>query len=160
MPRSRQIKPDYYRDEQLALCSRDARLLLPGLWILADRSGRLADRPARIRARVFPYDADLGPREIDGLLSELERQRFIARREECIHILEWRRWQGAVALRERIPSAARRKVLSSGSCAACGSTGKLTVDHKVPVASGGSNAIENLQCLCSACNSRKSNRKA
>jgi len=33
-----------------------ARLLYPGLWMLADREGRLEDRPLRIKAEILPYD--------------------------------------------------------------------------------------------------------
>jgi len=51
MPRIRQIKPEFYLDDELAQCSRDARLLFPGLWILADRAGRLECRPAKIKAQ-------------------------------------------------------------------------------------------------------------
>jgi hypothetical protein len=34
----------------------EARLLFIGLWGLADREGRLEDRPARIKAELFAYD--------------------------------------------------------------------------------------------------------
>jgi 5-methylcytosine-specific restriction endonuclease McrA len=41
-------------------------------------------------------------------------------------------------------------------CLACGRTDvKLTVDHVVPVAHGGTNNISNLQPLCKSCNSKK-----
>ena len=80
MPRIRQIKHDFYLDEELAGCSRDARLLFPGLWILADRAGRLEDRPARIKVQVFPYDDDIGTAEVDKLLTELSKH-FILRYE-------------------------------------------------------------------------------
>lgn len=32
------------------------RLLYEGLWVLADKEGRLEDRPVRIKAKIFPYD--------------------------------------------------------------------------------------------------------
>ncbi len=36
------------------------RLAFQGLWLLADREGRLEDRPAKIKAQIFPYhDADM-----------------------------------------------------------------------------------------------------
>jgi 5-methylcytosine-specific restriction enzyme A len=40
-------------------------------------------------------------------------------------------------------------------CKSCGQTTKLSIDHIVPLASGGSNDISNLQTLCRSCNSRK-----
>lgn len=41
-----------------------------------------------------------------------------------------------------------------GACLACGA-GKVTIDHVMPLARGGSNSIRNLQPLCGPCNSRK-----
>jgi 5-methylcytosine-specific restriction endonuclease McrA len=45
----------------------------------------------------------------------------------------------------------------SDACAACGCAdpASLEIDHVVPRASGGDNAPENLQVLCTACNKAK-----
>lgn len=43
-------------------------------------------------------------------------------------------------------------------CLACGSSDRLTIDHIVPLAQGGSNFIDNIQPLCLPCNSRKSTK--
>jgi 5-methylcytosine-specific restriction endonuclease McrA len=40
-------------------------------------------------------------------------------------------------------------------CLACGAAGPLTVDHIVPLASGGGNDIGNIQPLCGTCNCSK-----
>lgn len=41
-------------------------------------------------------------------------------------------------------------------CLCCGKDNvKLTVDHIVPLSKGGSNNLENVQCLCKSCNSKK-----
>ena len=43
-------------------------------------------------------------------------------------------------------------------CKNCGQTNKetkLTIDHIIPLASGGSNDISNLQTLCYKCNQKK-----
>ena len=77
MARIRQIKPEFYLDDELAQCSRDARLLFPGLWMLADRDGRLENRPAKIKAQVFPYDNDIDAARTSELLAQLQAQRFI-----------------------------------------------------------------------------------
>jgi 5-methylcytosine-specific restriction endonuclease McrA len=42
-----------------------------------------------------------------------------------------------------------------GRCLRCGVVEDLTVDHIVPLALGGSNAIENIQPLCHDCNGIK-----
>jgi 5-methylcytosine-specific restriction enzyme A len=40
-------------------------------------------------------------------------------------------------------------------CLSCGKTTKLSIDHIIPLATGGSNDLSNLQTLCSSCNSKK-----
>lgn len=76
MARKREIKPSFYMDEDLAECSVWARLLFPALWQLADREGRLEDRPAMIRIHAFPYDSleALGV-SVNDCLNELARPR-------------------------------------------------------------------------------------
>lgn len=59
------------------------------------------------------------------------------------------------ALRKAIGAKLRAQILSIGSCAACGETENLEVDHIVPIARGGSNDRNNLQCLCNPCNRKK-----
>jgi 5-methylcytosine-specific restriction endonuclease McrA len=40
-------------------------------------------------------------------------------------------------------------------CSYCGETGPLEAEHRVPLARGGSNSIENIVPACRACNQRK-----
>ena len=75
--RARNLKPGFFVNEQLAECCFAARLLFEGLWCLADRAGRLCDKPRRIKAQVFPYD-DVN---VDALLNELSRNGLIVRYE-------------------------------------------------------------------------------
>lgn len=75
--RARNIKPGFYRSDELAECSFAARLLAPGLWMMADRQGRLEDRPKKIKGEVLPYDAI----DIIPLLDELEKNNHIMRYE-------------------------------------------------------------------------------
>lgn len=92
MPRSRQIRHEFFLNEELASISPHARLLFIGLWLIADRDGRLEDRPARIKAQIFPYE-DI---DVEAILRELNR-RFIARynveEEPCIEILKFKKHQ-------------------------------------------------------------------
>lgn len=72
MARIRSLKPEYFADEDLAVAtSRDARLLYPGLWGLADEWGRLRGNPAFVKGHVFPYDDDLDAAAVDRLIDEL-----------------------------------------------------------------------------------------
>lgn len=75
--RARNIKPGFYKNEDLAECSVWARLLAPGLWMMADREGRLEDRPKRIKGEIFPYDNV----DVELLLQELDRWGHIKRYE-------------------------------------------------------------------------------
>lgn len=56
MSRARNIKPGFFKNEALADLPFEYRILFQGLWCVADREGRLEDRPRRIKAEVFPYD--------------------------------------------------------------------------------------------------------
>jgi len=71
--RARNIKPGFFKNEELSECSFPARLLFPGLWMLADREGRLEYRPKRIKAEVFPFD-DL---DVAALISELQKHGLV-----------------------------------------------------------------------------------
>ena len=71
------MKPGFFKNEELADCGPVAQLLFAGLWTLADRRGRLEDRPRRIKAELFPfYDAD-----VDVMLTQLSQNGFITRYE-------------------------------------------------------------------------------
>lgn len=75
MSRIRTIKPDFFKDEKLAELSLAHRYLFEGLWTLADREGRLEDRPRYIKVEIFPYDKI----EVDNLLNDLHSRGFIIR---------------------------------------------------------------------------------
>lgn len=78
MARARNIKPGIMENEDLAELDPIARLLFIYLWMLADRKGRLEDRPKRIKAKALPYDTAV---DADELLGDLESAGFIARYE-------------------------------------------------------------------------------
>jgi hypothetical protein len=76
LARIRQLKPSFFTDEDVAELTPWARLLFQGLWTIADKKGRLEERPAYIRIQVFPYD-DLEGNKVTlaGMLDELSRER-------------------------------------------------------------------------------------
>lgn len=85
MPRSRSIKPGFYSNEDLAECSHQARLLFPALWQMADRRGRLEDRPKRIKAYAWPFENA----DVESQLNELIRHGFLVRYSVCGRKLLW-----------------------------------------------------------------------
>jgi hypothetical protein len=69
MARIRTIKPGFFLNEELAALSAHHRLLFIGLWTQADRKGRLVDKPARIKASLFPYES----LDVNAMLNDLAR---------------------------------------------------------------------------------------
>jgi hypothetical protein len=75
MARARNIKPALFTNEILGVGHPLCTLLFQGLWLLADKEGRLEDRPLRIKAEIFPYrEAD-----VDAMLHWLAHKGFIVR---------------------------------------------------------------------------------
>ncbi len=71
MARARNIKPDFFKDDELASLDPLARLLFIGLWTVADFNGRLEYRPKRIKAELLPYDECDINKLIDSLCESL-----------------------------------------------------------------------------------------
>lgn len=77
MARARNIKPNFFKNYDLADQGMAAQLLFAGLWCLADKEGRLEDKPRLIKAEIFPYyEVD-----VNGELTKLERLGFVDRYE-------------------------------------------------------------------------------
>lgn len=56
MARARNIKPGFFINEAVVELPFEYRLLFIGLWTLADREGRLENRPKKIKMAIFPAD--------------------------------------------------------------------------------------------------------
>lgn len=69
MARARNVKPGFFTNDELAELAFEYRLLFIGLWTLADREGRLEDRPKKIRMSIFPGDDVDVDRGLDALAS-------------------------------------------------------------------------------------------
>lgn len=79
MLRTRVIRPGLVTNEVLAGLGLEAEALFIRLWMLADREGRLEDRPAKIRAEAFPYHAEITAQTVENLLKSLAKAGFIIR---------------------------------------------------------------------------------
>ena len=76
MARARNIKARHYGQRSVSRHgSADAPLFIY-LWMLADREGRMEDRPKRIAAQALPYDRAAN---VEDMLDELTAAGFIAR---------------------------------------------------------------------------------
>src|SRR5450756_2547210 len=97
--RARNIKPGFFRNEYLGCLDPLVRLLFAGLWCLADREGRLEDRPGKIKIEVLPGDDC----DVEQMLEDLacpqgpDGERFIRRYavgdRRCIQVLNFVRHQ-------------------------------------------------------------------
>src|SRR5581483_7326224 len=76
MARIRYLKMGFFENEDLATFPPHHRLCFQGLWLLADRAGRLEDRPKRIHAKLFPYEPGL---DVSAMLHDLTVKGFIGR---------------------------------------------------------------------------------
>lgn len=93
MARARNIKPGFFTHDGLAELDALTRLLFIGLWTVADRAGRIEDRPKRIKAEVMPYDSC----DVDAMLTTLHKSGFIERytvgEVAAIQIVKWDKHQ-------------------------------------------------------------------
>jgi len=93
--RTRLLRPGFFENEELAALPPHARLLFEGLWLMADRAGRLKDRPPVIRATLFAYEPDV---DVNKLLTALARAGFIrryvgAKRVKCLEVIHFKTHQ-------------------------------------------------------------------
>lgn len=110
MARARNIKPGFFKNEILGVADPLYSLLFEGLWVLADRAGRLEDRPLRIKGEVFPYRDGL---DMDAMLNWLQENGFIQRTEvdglRTINILNAKQWYSDASPETVAASGASRR---------------------------------------------------
>jgi hypothetical protein len=95
--RARNLKPGFFRNELLGTAEPLISILFAGLWCVADREGRLEDKPLRLCAELFAYRRSVTAKKVDKMLDWLNSQRFIERfvvdGERYIQVLEFRKHQ-------------------------------------------------------------------
>jgi hypothetical protein len=93
MSRARNIKPGFFRNADLVELPFEVRLLFIGLWTLADRAGRLIDRPKQIKMEIFPADNVDCNAALD-LLAEIEMiERYEVNGKQYIQIVNFLKHQ-------------------------------------------------------------------
>lgn len=86
--KARLIRPKLFLDERLANLDAESRFFLVGLLFLADRDGRMEDRPLKLRAQILPYGFGDGSPSLDAL----EHGGLISRGEGFIQIEGFSDW--------------------------------------------------------------------
>lgn len=177
MARARNIKPGFFRNADLVELPVETRLLFIGLWTLADREGRLEDRPKQIKMELFPADQF----DVGSMLGELQSSGFISRYEvdgsKFIEVLNFIKHQDPHYKEKAseippppgqenfikatgVTRTQRARILERDGykCRCCSATEGLCIDHIFPVSRGGDSSDDNLQVLCSPCNTKKGNK--
>ena len=174
MPRARTIKPGFHKNEKLGALQPLARILFAGLWMDADKSGRVDGNLDRIKREWLPFDNC----NIGALVFDLEESGFIRVQDGYLFLAE----SDAIAqedpaqltLRRRIHSAARRARLrdafvehvnyqevydkNGGFCFYCAHSitfAAAVFDHYIPLARGGKHERSNIRLSCRSCNAHK-----
>lgn len=84
MARSRNIKPGFFQNEFMASKRPEVQLLFLGLLTIADREGRLEDRPVKIKGQIFPFqdlDVNAALEELATITDPFQDRPFIYRYE-------------------------------------------------------------------------------
>lgn len=78
--RQRLLSPGFFHNEDLTKLPPLTRIAFAGLWCMADKEGRVEDRPRRLRVQIFPYEL-LTDEAFDDLLADLHQGGFVQRYE-------------------------------------------------------------------------------
>ena len=172
MSRRRYVSTDISTDVAVAaLVSEHGPL--PALlytWAMphADDFGRLSGCSGEFLLKVCP-GLDVSVADVDQALDAVASAALWSRREEGGRmVLEfdqhwWAHNQGYTINKRRCEpwKRIRHRIAplvfdrDGTTCLQCGSTEHLEIDHIIPIARGGTNALVNLQVLCRHCNRKK-----
>ncbi|TAL70491.1 MAG: hypothetical protein EPN82_02450 [Bacteroidetes bacterium] len=77
MARIRTIKPEHWKDEDIAKVSMQANLLYIALWNFADDSGCIRDDSDYLKSEIFAWRKDVKSHHVQTWLQELKEKNFI-----------------------------------------------------------------------------------
>lgn len=93
MARSRNIKPGFFTNDELAELPALTRLMFIGLWTIVDRDGRVEDRPKKIKAETMPYDDMDCDKALQSLADAGFIERYVADGVKVIQVCNWDKHQ-------------------------------------------------------------------
>lgn len=183
MARIRTIKPEFWEDDVIGTMSRDERLLFIATWTLADDEGLLRWSAAYLKASAFIYDADITSPKVEKMMARLVEAGLIfayaggKAQQPFGYIVNFHKHQ-----RINRPSPSRLPPPSIQNLATKEMYGRrdgwrchlclgeidqtyagnddliLSMDHVVPIASGGSDYPSNIKAAHVTCNKGRCNR--
>lgn len=93
MARIRNIKPEFFLNDEIAELEPLTRLFYIGLWTQADREGRMKYRPKRLKAVLMPYDAADVEVMVEGLQASGHVMVYVVDGEHYLQVLNFTRHQ-------------------------------------------------------------------
>ena len=91
--RIRLIHPEFFSDPTLASLSDFARLVFIGLWLIADREGRLVDNAKMIDGLILPLDARSCKRALAELATAQRIRRYLTPAGPMIQVVNFLKYQ-------------------------------------------------------------------
>jgi len=91
--RIRLLHPEFFTDAVLAQCSDFARLVFAGLWLIADREGRLLDNVKMIDGLILPRDRRSSQKALDELAHHHRIRRYMTPLGGVIQIINFLKYQ-------------------------------------------------------------------
>lgn len=183
MARIRTIKPEFWEDEVVGSISREARLLFLACLNIADDEGLLRWSAAYIKSSAFMYDEDVGIAETQRVMDELtatgmfHSYRAGKSQQPFAYVVGFQKHQkinrpSASRLPppplQRSETADMYRRRDGGVCHLCGGDIDdhagghddflISLDHIVPVSSGGTDHPSNIRAAHQTCNKGRGNR--
>lgn len=69
--RARNIKPGFFKNDQIGKLTDTEKVFFIGLWCMADKEGYFEIRPGILAAEIFPYNRKITEKDIAKMLSNL-----------------------------------------------------------------------------------------
>lgn len=181
MARIRSIRPEFWDDEEIALLSRDARLLLIACKNMADDEGLMRWTAPYLKANAFMYDDDVTIADIERLMGEIAGGGFVfpyrggKAQQSLGWIINWDQKPNRPQPSKLPPPSWHNPQVREAygerdgwMCQICGEEihrtigpGRdiadygLSIDHNQPRSKGGSDYPSNLRAVHHTCNKRK-----